>query len=132
VSHDELIGDDEPIWRCIHVSHLFFGDGKLRAASAAFIDSDRFSVYLARYADLERIIEHFSTSCVAQLLVGDLTSVGFRVVLTPSEQIDEPHADVIAPVGATGKRLTKISKNSIVPKAELIYVHIASAKSKIL
>ena len=75
MSHDEPIGDDEPVWRCITVSHLVFRDGELRAASAAFNDSDRFSVYLARYANLERILGHFNTSCVAQLLVGDLTSI---------------------------------------------------------
>lgn len=130
MSHDEPICDDEPIWRCIHVSQLC-ADGELRAASAAFVDTDRFSVYLARYANLGRIIEHFAASCVAELLVGDLTSEGFCVVRTPSEQLDEPHADVIAPAGFSVSRLTKIAKRCIVPKTKLIYVHIASAKTKV-
>lgn len=118
-----LLQSDDLLYRRLHIEA--FNRTDQRITSAAFKTAgeydQRISVYIARLLDHQpqRVIKHRPHHGVAELAVGDATSLGFAVVHDPDASdatLGHAHALIIGPNNrASSKRLAQIARLVIAP-----------------
>jgi hypothetical protein len=97
---DSSIDDDEPFWRFVPPAGFSPDEsGHPRLNSGAFYsrsDTDGPSGFFAKRADRQRLSDFFGPECgIAEITAAEVRQVGFGVVKSDAEGIDEPHATFV-------------------------------------